>query len=79
MKAIETGGFLDEKGFLILDNPLQINNKRVKIIILIPENDDISDTIWMYANTTNPSLQFLQDEGEDIYSPNDGKPLTDEE
>ena len=42
MKAIETAARIDEKGILQLDKPLQITNKRVKIIILLPDDADAS-------------------------------------
>ena len=78
MKAIEIGAFLDEKGILKLDNPLQFINKRVKIIILIPEEDEISDSAWLQATSSNPAFNFLNDKEEDIYSITDGEPITDE-
>ncbi len=78
MKAIESSGFLDEKGILKLDNPVKIINQRVKIIILIPEKDEISDSAWLQAVSLNPAFNFLQDKGEDIYSATDGEPMTDE-
>lgn len=78
MKAIELGGFLDDKGFLKLDNPLKIVNQKVKVIILIPENDEISDGAWLQAISSNPEFDFLCDEEEDIYSLTDGEPITRE-
>ena len=78
MKAIELSGFLDDKGMLKLDNPLKIINQRVKIIILIPEKDEINDLAWLQANSLNPAFDFLNDKEEDIYSITDGEPMTDE-
>lgn len=78
MKAIESGGFLDDKGFLKLDNPLKIINQKVKVIILIPENDEIGDETWLQAISSNPEFDFLHDKTEDIYSLTDGEPMTRE-
>ena len=78
MKALELSGFLDEKGILKLDNPLKIINQRVKIILLIPEKDDINDSVWLQAISLNSAFNFLHDKGEDIYSITDGEPIRDE-
>lgn len=78
MKALELNGFLDDKGVLKLDNPLKIINQQVKVIILIPEKDDIDDTSWLQGVSSNSAFDFLNEEGEDIYSVADGEPMIDE-
>lgn len=75
VKAIETVGRIDEKGKLYTDQPLEIINKRVKIIILISEEDDIGDDDWLKAASTNPAFDFLNEEAENIYTLADGKPV----
>jgi len=79
MKALEATGFLDDNGVLKLDNPLQIINQRVKVILLIPEQNEVENKVWIKAMATNAAFDFLKDEVEDIYSMNDGKPIVDEE
>ncbi len=78
MKAIEIGGQIDEKGLLKIDHPLQLINKQVKIIILVPEDDEIEDVTWLRANSSNPAFDFLKEKEEDIYSITDGEPITGE-
>ncbi len=78
MKAIELNGFLDEKGILKTDSPLEIVNQRVKIIVLIPEREEINDLDWVHAAASNPAFDFLSEEEEDIYSITDGEPMRNE-
>ncbi|MEL6624863.1 MAG: hypothetical protein AAFQ83_15495 [Bacteroidota bacterium] len=78
MKAVEIGGIVNENGKLILDKPLDIPKGRVKIIILVPEDDQIADQEWLHAQRSNKSFDFLAEEAEDIYSVKDRKPLNDE-
>lgn len=77
MKALESSGCLDDDGHLQLDTPLQISNKRVKVIVLIL-GEEISDDSWVQALRGNTAFDFLYDLDEDIYSLTDGQPLTDE-
>lgn len=80
MKAIEIAGKIDERGVLQLDHPLRLHNKQVKVIILIPEEVDEmeEDDWWLRAIMSNPAFDFLADEEEDIYTLDDGEPMTDE-
>ena len=76
MKAVELSGFVDGKGFLKLDYPLLIANQRVKVLILIPEEEEISDQAWLQAISSNPVWNFLHEDAENIYGVEDGKPIT---
>jgi len=80
MKTLEANGFLDHNGILKLDNPLEIANQRVKVILLIPENEEveIEDAAWLNAIKKKDAFRFLKDEAEDIYSLTDGQPIDDE-
>lgn len=75
MKAIETIANVNNLGQLILEPGLSIPNTRVKVIILIPEDNDISDEEWMKSIATNPVFEYLKDPKEDIYTVNDGNPI----
>lgn len=78
MKAIETTGKIDKNGLLRLDKPLRLREKNVKIIILMPEENEIEDEkLWLNSISNNPAFAFLNDKEEDIYSLADGKPLND--
>ncbi|MBC8485476.1 MAG: hypothetical protein H8D45_05490 [Bacteroidetes bacterium] len=78
MKAIETIGEIDKKGFLRIDRPLKTRDKRVKVIILMSEDDAFKDeTTWLSAISGNPAFDFLNEPEEDIYSTKDGKPFND--
>lgn len=76
MKAIEVTGTINEQHQLQLDEPLPIEGPgRVRIIILISEDDEISEIAWLKAAAANPAYDFLKDPAEDIYSLSDGKPF----
>ena len=53
MKAIEIGGQIDTNGFVRIDTPLSVSNKRVKVIILMPEDDEIDDESWLQSMASN--------------------------
>lgn len=76
MKAIEIAGKIDHQGLLKIDAPLQMHNKRVKVIILVlDDEDEMEDTLWLKGISTNPVFDFLEGEEEDIYSIKDGEPI----
>lgn len=77
MKAVEVRGKIDHSGKLVLEQPLDIKNKEVRIIILISGNDDISDDGWLQTIPTNNAFEFLNEEDE-LYSVTDGEPFLDE-
>ena len=78
MKAIETTGRIDKRGLLLLDNPLQTREKKVKVIILMQEENELDDEkLWLTFISNNPAFDFLKDKEEDIYSLKDGKPFND--
>ena len=79
MKAIETTGKVDEQRQLVLDEPLPIAGpSRVRVIILMSEETDIDEKIWLRAAYANPAFDFLRDPKEDIYTLSDGKPFHDQ-
>lgn len=79
MKAIETTGTIDKQKRLILDESIPVSEKsRVRVIILLPEENDIDEREWLHAATTNPSFDFLKESEENIYTDTDGKPFHDE-
>ena len=79
MRAIEVTGEIDKKGILHLDSPLIIREKKVKVIILMSEEEDeaTEEKIWLSAMKHNPAFDFLHDEQENIYSLKDGKRFHD--
>lgn len=79
MNAIETTGVVDQQRQLHLDQPLPVAGpRRVRVILLFPESDDISDTDWMKAAASNPAFDFLKENAEDIYTASDGKAFRDQ-
>ncbi|MFN0213031.1 MAG: hypothetical protein ACKVT2_02140 [Saprospiraceae bacterium] len=74
MQAIETTAQVDQSGNLQLLTPLSLRNQKVRVIILLPESDEIDDKAWLYA-IQNPAFDFLNDPGEDLYSIQDGNPI----
>jgi hypothetical protein len=74
MRLIECAGTISAQGELQLDQPLPQNQpSRVRIIVLLPESDDLSPEQWSKAVASNPSFAFLHDAEEDIYTLEDGK------
>jgi hypothetical protein len=79
MNAIETTGVVDAQHQLRLDKPLPIaGQSRVRVIVLVPEAADISETAWTKTAATSPAFDFLKDAAEDIYTAADGKPFGDQ-
>ncbi|MBI5217164.1 MAG: hypothetical protein HY960_15515 [Ignavibacteriae bacterium] len=80
-KAIETTAQFTTKRNLILDKPL-LNVKdgsKVRVIILLPDEDDIDELLWLKAASSNEAFAFLKEPDEDIYTVKDGKPFNDKE
>ena len=78
MKAIETTRQLDKDGNLHLSKPLLEKDKRVKVIVFVPESEmEEEEVLWLKSVSKNPSFGFLEDSAQDIYSIKDGKPLHD--
>ncbi len=68
MRAIETTGRIDKKGLLRLDNPLRTREKKVRVIILMQEENELdNEKLWLTYISNNPAFDFLKDE-EEIYS-----------
>ena len=78
LTAIETTGTINANHQIVLDEELPSNApSRVRVIVLYDEDTDISEKEWMKAASKNDAFDFLNDE-EDIYTLEDGKPLSDE-
>jgi hypothetical protein len=76
MRAIEATGILNTQGQIQLDRPLpQGKSSRVRVILLMSEEEDLSEKTWLDAVSTNPSFAFLNDPEEDIYTLEDGQPV----
>lgn len=75
MKAIETTGQIDQHGMLHVAEPLATKDKRVKVIVLVPESEDDEETQWLKSVSKNPAFSFLEDPAENVYSMKDGKPF----
>jgi hypothetical protein len=78
-KAIETTGTVNKDHQLVLDEPLPVAGlSRVRVIVLVPDDNDIDEQLWLKAAAANPTFDFLKDPKEDIYSVSDGKPYRDQ-
>ena len=79
LTAIETTGTINANHQIVLDENLPDNMpSRVRVIVLYDENTDINEREWMQAASKNDAFDFLNDESEDIYTLEDGKPFDDE-
>jgi hypothetical protein len=74
--AIETTGTIGQNGRIVIDETFSVDTPTtVRIIVLFPDDDDISDSDWRSAAVKNEVFDFLADPEEDIYSAADGKPI----
>jgi len=78
MRAIEVFGEVSKDGNIRLSHPLPVEVKRVKVIILIPEENELDDNLWLKSVNNSEAFKFLLDEKEDVYTPEDGKPFRHE-
>ncbi len=79
LRAIETTGSIDEYGQLRVDGPLPVaDSGRVKVIVLLTGATDPEEPAWSKAASSNPAFDFLNDEEEDVYTPEDGRPFVDQ-
>jgi hypothetical protein len=76
MNAIEATGTVDAQHQLRLDEPLPITGpSRVRVIVLVPESEEITERIWARTAAASPAFDFLKDASEDLYKASDGRPL----
>lgn len=79
LTTIETTGTINANHQIELDEKLPDNMpSRVRVLVLFDENADIGENEWKKAASSNDVFDFLNDEGEDIYTLEDGKPLDNE-
>ncbi len=79
MNAIETTGVVDAQHQLRLDEPLPIpGQSRVRVLVLVPEAEDIAEEAWTKAASASPAFDFLKDAAEEVYTAADGKPFHDQ-
>ena len=75
-KAIEAQGTINKDHRLILDEFLPIEGpKRVRVIILLGEEEEPGEASWLKAASSNEAFDFLKNAEEDIYTQADGKPF----
>jgi hypothetical protein len=80
LTAIEMTGIVDQQHRLILDGPLPfVGPARVKVIVLYPLTEEISESEWLSAAAKNPAFAYLREKSEDIYTLADGKPFHDDQ
>ena len=76
LTAIETTGTIEQNGRIVIDETFSVNAPTpVRVIVLFPESDDLSENEWLQAASKNEAFDFLNGPEEDIYSLIDGKPL----
>ena len=76
LTAIETTGTIEQSGRIVIDETFSVSAPtQVRIIVLFPENDDISENEWLRGAAKNQAFDFLNEPEEDIYTLADGKPF----
>ena len=61
MHAIETSGTINENGQMVLNKPIALIHRPVKVIGLFEDEDFISDSSCINAIANNPAFSFLND------------------
>jgi hypothetical protein len=75
-KAIEAQGMINKDHRLILDESLPVDGpKRVRVIILLGDEEDLVEASWLKVASSNEAFDFLKSPEEDIYTLGDGKPF----
>ena len=76
LTAIETTGTIEQSGRITIDEMFSVNvPTSVRVIVLFPETEDLSENEWLQAAAKNQAFDFLNKPDEDIYTLADGKPL----
>jgi len=79
LTAIEITGRITENNELKLDSALpSLPPQKVRVIVMLPAADDISEDEWLYAAAKNQAFDVLHDSAEDIYTLDDGMPIDHE-
>lgn len=75
--ATEAAGTINADGQIQLGEPLPLDAaKRVRVIVLCVDDDaKINESDLLHPASTNTAFDFLNDEAEDIYTTEDGKPF----
>lgn len=80
LTAIEMTGTVDQERRLQPDRPLPFAGPaRVKVLVLYPLVEDVSEVEWLNAAARNPAFAYLHESSEDIYTLADGKPFHDDQ
>jgi hypothetical protein len=78
LTTIETTGTVTDGHSITLDQELPLNDQsRVKVIVLFGEEngEDIDEKEWSQFLSSNEAFDFLSDDGEDIYTLEDGESI----
>jgi hypothetical protein len=74
LTSLETTATVGPNRQLLLDDDLPADvSKKVRVIVMFDE--DIDEKKWLTAAKDNDAFEFLDDNAEDIYTLNDGKPI----
>jgi hypothetical protein len=73
MQAIEKNIEFDEKGNSLIHLGINFSMKKAKVVLLF-EDDDISEKEWLQFAMKGGAFDFLNDPAEDIYTMEDGIP-----
>jgi len=80
MKVLELEGSFDENGVLTFAEYPELFNKEVKIIIMVPEDDQKKDVSWVKQLSLDDALDFmeLEDLEEDFPFTEEGEAVSDQ-
>jgi len=76
LNAAEVRGHIDDKGVLIVDEPIPLAGPgAVRVLVMLESNGDDEDRLWDTAIARADTWDDLKHPDEDIYTLNDGRPL----
>ncbi len=80
MKVLELEGSFDKNGVLTFAEYPELFNKEVKIIIMVPEDDQKKDLSWVKQLSLDDALDFmeLEDSEEDFSFTEEGEAVSDQ-
>ncbi len=74
MRTFETSAVVEDRNNIHLDHPIEKSISGKVHVIIVSEDNEITEDEWMLSAANNPAFDFLKDPKEDIYSLQDGKP-----
>ena len=74
MRTFETTAVVEDENSLHLDHPMEKSITGKVHVIIVSDDEEITEHQWLQAAANNPAYSFLKDPLEDVYTLEDGIP-----